>query len=152
MFTVARGLFNFLLLKTMRSKAFDWVYQHLNKPWNHGPREKVSLNQAVAFLNELLKVAPEAIQALLESRVPCGEKLAHHPSVQVITKDGQAVVGLLGILNGLFGKDKNGIPQIIAEYDKAEGKLMQFWAKEDWEFQIRLWDAILECAQRIRRQ
>ena len=120
MFTVARSLFYLLLLKTMRSKTFDWFYQHLNKPWSYGLRRKVSVDQTVIFLNELLKIDPETIQSLVESRVPCGNKLAHHPSVQVMIKDDQAMVGLLGILNGLFGREKQGIGQIVAEVD-ADG-------------------------------
>jgi len=142
MFTVARGLFNLLLLKTMRSRSFDWIYRWLNRPWDYGLREKVTLGQTVIFLNQLLKADPEAIQKLLVSRVPCGDRLANHPAVQVLSTASGPMIGLLGILNGLFGKDRAGLGQIIAECDREDGKLKGFWTREEWQFQMDLLENI----------
>jgi len=149
MLTVARGLFNILLLKTMRSRTFDWIYRQFHKPWDYGPRAKVSPSQTVIFLNELLKIDPEAIQGVFDSRVPCNDKIAHHPSVQVMTKNGRTVVGMLGILNGLFGKDKDGGAQIIAEYGSADGKLKAFWTQKDWQYQMELVEIIKSCQEQV---
>lgn len=66
-------------------------------------RESVSVQDAIDFLNDLVKVDPKAVEALVGVRVPCNEDLADHPTVQVGVKDGKAEFGLLGVLNGLFG-------------------------------------------------
>ncbi len=82
---------------------------------------------AIAFLNGLLQTDPEAVRALVETRVPCNEAMAQHPSVQVSVDDGveQRTVGLLGILNGLIGVDDDGWGFLAAEFDD-EGKLTRF--------------------------
>ena len=148
MFTVARGLFNLLLLKTMRSKSLDWLYRQFNRPWDYGYRDRVSLTQAVILLNELVKADPETMQALLEARVPCGASLARHPSIQLLMKDGRPRVGLLGVLNSLFGKGADGQAQIIAESDGTNGRLCHFWTREDWNFQMDLAKALREMEEK----
>jgi hypothetical protein len=62
----------------------------------------------VAYLNDLCELDRPAIGALLANRVPCNEKLADHPSCQVITQHGGWHVGLLGLLNGLCGTYESG--------------------------------------------
>jgi hypothetical protein len=57
----------------------------------------------IAFLNEVARIDPQALRALIEQRVPCGDALADHPSVQVDASTSPAHVGLLGILNGFCG-------------------------------------------------
>lgn len=53
------------------------------------------------FLNEILKADKEAVDRIFDTRVPCNSELAEHPTVQVgIGGDGNAEVGILGILNG----------------------------------------------------
>ncbi len=148
MFKIARGLFNLLLLKSMRSRSLDWLYRQFNRPWDYGYRDKVSLGQAVILLNELVKAGPETMKALLEARVPCAENLARHPSVQVLMKDGRPMVGLLGVLNGLFGKGADGQAQIIAESDGTNCQLCHFWTREDWKFQIDLAKALREMEEK----
>jgi hypothetical protein len=66
--------------------------------------------QIVHYLNDLLKLSPEAISMLIEHRVPCTQELADHPTVQAVDgeKSGTYVVGLLGILNGLCGCRSTG--------------------------------------------
>lgn len=62
------------------------------------------------------------MQALVESRVPCNDALADHPTVQVGEgPGGRPVVGLLGILNGLVS---DGL--LCAVYDDESGKLLSF--------------------------
>ncbi len=75
----------------------------------------------VEYLDELIKIDPKAMQALVEARVPCGDALSDHPTVQCgIRKDGEgAEVGLIGILNGLCGalEDGYGAVSVIVEQD-----------------------------------
>jgi len=76
--------------------------------------EQRSIDDTIAFLNELLAIDEPAISALVKTRAPCGTGLADHASVQVgfqpgTTKsDGLWEVGLLGVLNGLFGTIEGG--------------------------------------------
>ena len=76
------------------------------------------------LLNSLLKIDHDAIEQLVETRVPCNEALANHPNVPVLLlDDGQTKVGLLGILNGIIaGAGDDRI--LVGIYD--ENKLMKF--------------------------
>lgn len=94
-------------------------------------RETATIDDAIAFLNHLLKVDAEAIRALVETRVPCGEALTNHPTVQVQAHGSEPPsVGLLGLLNGLFGTEPDGGGPIAAVFDvvcpncgKQEGRI-----------------------------
>jgi len=70
----------------------------------HNPRPLIE------FLNEALKIDPEAIISLVEKRVRCNEKMADHPSIQVGSGKikGSTKVGLLGLLNGFCGTIEKG--------------------------------------------
>ena len=68
-------------------------------------KENISLDETIEFLNILLLIDQEAIQNLVNARVICNNRLARHPTVQVYGDGENLVVGLLGILNGLFGTD-----------------------------------------------
>lgn len=79
----------------------------------------------VRLLNEAVKVDRQAVQDLIECRVPCNKGLADHPTIQVSAFDeqtgeptpGEYKVGLLGILNGLFGTDCEGWGFITANFN-----------------------------------
>ena len=82
--------------------------------------------QAISFLNELIALDPQAITALVESRVPCNQALADHPTVQVSATTGNGFsVGLLGVLNGLFGAREDGWGFITAVFDD-NGQITEF--------------------------
>lgn len=71
-------------------------------------RETVTLDEAIAVINSLLALDRMAISRLLMTRHPVNAGVAGHPTVQVF-RQGQAVsVGALGLLNALFGKDREG--------------------------------------------
>jgi len=77
----------------------------------------VTVDEAVSALNTMLEADPEAMTKLVHRRVPCNERLADHPTCQVGGgEDGPWVVGLLGILNGIFGRE-NGAGHIAALID-----------------------------------
>ena len=88
------------------------------------PMNKVDAAGAVAFLNSLLEFDKQAIKSLIDSRVFCNKELQNHPTVQVGGIDGTQV-GLLGILNGMFGCDDKGNGYILAVYDD-ERNLIKF--------------------------
>lgn len=94
-------------------------------PWN-----PVTPDDAITYLNELVKLDPKAMNALVETRHPCNQALADHPTAQVATSNGGlASVGLLGILNGLFGVDEDGWGPITANFDN-DGALTNFTKTE----------------------
>ena len=82
------------------------------------------------MLNRALEKDPRAIMDLIEYRIPCEPVLAEDPTIQVTgeessigTEDGDVVyrndykIGLLGLLNGLFGVDEEGWGFIAAVFD-----------------------------------
>jgi len=85
----------------------------------------ISIGHAIKVLNRALESDPVAIQVLIDARVPCNDKLRMDPTVQV-SKD--SMVGLLGIINGLFGADFDGYGTIAAKYES--GKLVEFYDLE----------------------
>jgi len=83
-------------------------------------RQSVTYDDVIEFLNELLEIDAEAVKQLVESRVPCKMLLAEHPTVQVRAQDDEHWVGLLGILNGLFGTYRDGCGPIAVCYEEFE--------------------------------
>ncbi len=99
---------------------------HKVKKWTG--KETITLNEAISFLNEILDLNPNLIQKLINDRFPCNQSICDHPTIQVhapiSTKGQQPRVGLLGILNGLFGIDQNHFGGITAcgDIDKIKKK------------------------------
>jgi hypothetical protein len=90
-----------------------------------------NVDKVLTFLNELVALDRAAVERLVETRVQCNDAIADHPSVQVgKDADGNPVVGLLGIVNGLMGTqpegaNKPGWGYIAASFDDG-GKLAGF--------------------------
>ena len=83
----------------------------------------VTIQEVIALLNEAAQLDSEAIRALVDHQVPCNYNLADHPTIQVgCTEDGEPRLGVLGIINGLFGVDENAHGPVIADVpdDPAE--------------------------------
>lgn len=79
-------------------------------------RETVTIDDVIKYLNELVYLDRKAIETLSDFRVDCNEKIANHPTVQVVQKDNKFSVGLIGLLNGLFGIREDGWGEITAVY------------------------------------
>lgn len=65
-----------------------------------------AIEEAVAVLNRIHAADPSVLPRLIDHRVECNQTLARDPTVQVGRIDGaddRWEVGLLGIVNGLFG-------------------------------------------------
>lgn len=88
-------------------------------------RGSVTVDEAITLLNEAVQRDPDAIETLLESHVPCNALLAQHPTIQCWLVDRKPRVGLLGILNGLFGVDEYRYGPIMSVHDGA-GRLLRF--------------------------
>jgi len=92
---------------------------------------KISIEQAVAFLNDLLRIDSLAVQVLIEAEVATGPEMADHPTVQVAPQasfdrpTGLYMLRFLGLLNGLFGTaDPSRV--IAAVYHDDTRKLLRF--------------------------
>jgi len=89
-------------------------------------KKEITVNNAINCLNEIFKHDPEAVALLVKNRIPCNKALAAHESVQVRENcDGKFSVGILGILNGLFGADEKGYGPIAAVCEK-DGTITSF--------------------------
>jgi len=89
----------------------------------------ITVEQAVEVLNRAYDVDPVAMQNLIRNRVICTEELAEDPTIQVgELVDGIFEVGMLGIINGIFGADENSIGHIAAK--THGGMLMGFMVYE----------------------
>ena len=98
---------------------------------NNMLKSNISLKETIAFFNDLLKVDPYAITKLIDKRVHCNKALADHPTVQVqVYADEEFRVGVLGVLNGLFGISETGYGQISAIIDN-DGFIKEFIKTED---------------------
>lgn len=85
--------------------------------------KSVTVQDVIALLNEAAKLDLAAIRALVDHQVPCNCGLADHPTIQVgCTEDGDPRLGVIGIINGLFGVDENAHGPVIADVpdDPAE--------------------------------
>lgn len=89
----------------------------------------------VDLLNEAFALDPQAMQALFAHRVPCNSALRDHPTIQVAAA-GEALpgaatapactVGVIGLLNGLFGVDERGWGHICGRWDDQSPTLLGF--------------------------
>lgn len=98
-------------------------------------RDSVTISDVLDLLNSAVKCDAEAMHNLVEHRVPCNVPLAEHETIQVVreqnwqqnSKKNPYSVGLLGLVNGLFGTNTRGWGPIAAVYEDGEGgKLIRF--------------------------
>ena len=89
--------------------------------------EHKSPEHAVRLLNELFKLDPAFMKALLVVRVPVNDAIVGHPTVQVAKGPGDGcVAGILGILNGIFGCDGDDRGYIAMTYNDETTELEGF--------------------------
>lgn len=78
-----------------------------------------AIDQAIKVLNRIHAADPTVMPALISHRVPCNEAVAADPAVQVGVIPAGFEVGILGIINGIFGCDSSGRGFIAADYDEG---------------------------------
>ena len=85
--------------------------------------QSITIDDAINFLNELIARDEDAMTSLVNQRVICNENMAFHPTVQVgINENKEYIVGMIGILNGLFGINTNKYGYITFVF-REDGKL-----------------------------
>lgn len=82
-------------------------------------KETISIEDVISLLNEAVATDAEAMQNLINQRVSCNKELAAHPTIQVMAnKEGtEYKVGIVGLLNGMFGTAPDGYGAIAAMFD-----------------------------------
>jgi hypothetical protein len=82
-------------------------------------KQNVSAQEVCDLLNEMLKVDYSCTSALFSHREKCNKDMADHPTIQVrqYPDDEYSSVGILGILNGLFGIREDGMGAICMEVE-----------------------------------
>lgn len=121
--------------ETVRRRLGDWatVMTWLSRDQSQA---SISLDHVLARLNEWTQMDTTAMEALIEKRTRCNDALADAPSIQALKcEEGEGFeVGVLGVLNGLFGSieegEKKGWGQIAAVFDDS-GRLQEFRRSED---------------------
>ena len=90
-------------------------------------KESITIDDAVVYLNSILEADPLAVRSLLCLRVPCNVTLADHPSAQVDAAWNEGfTVGLLGVINGLFGVNEFEWGVIACILDAEKNKVKSF--------------------------
>ena len=92
-----------------------------------------AINQAIDVLNRAVEADAVAMEKLCSSRTPCNQALADDPTIQVGTWEGETTVGMIGVLNGLFGINEHGWGAIGAIFE-SDGSLSGFkrTSPADW--------------------
>lgn len=95
---------------------------------NYTKEERLQLaHDFIRVLNSAVALDKHAMHVLAENRIRCNKELAQHPTIQVQTTQQSNTtgacalvdvhkVGLVGILNGILGKDEFGHAYIAASY------------------------------------
>ena len=101
----------------------------------------MNADDAIRLLNEMLVADRDAIEQLVNHHVVCNDVLGEHPTVQTElfverhSAQGKSEftdspisyrVGMLGIINGLFGVDEKQNGFIAARFDDKTRQLIAF--------------------------
>jgi len=96
-------------------------------------RDEVSAQYVVDFLNELLRLDKYALTDMMSERITVNKGLKNHPLLK--TKElveGVREVGLLAIINGLFGLEGETFA-IEVVLDKRTEVITEFKLTEPWK-------------------
>ena len=103
-------------------------------------RDEVSAQFVVEFLNQLLRLDKYALTDMMSERIVVNRDLRNHPTIQtswtgkVLPKeDGKPPeVGLLAIINGMFGMEGETFA-IEVVLDKRTDVILEFKLTEPWK-------------------
>ena len=87
-------------------------------------KESITIQEVADLLNSAVAADQETMQRLVELRLVCNQSLAEHETIQVKenSEEGTMNVGILGIINGMFGvSDKGGALGAVYEVVCAHG-------------------------------
>ena len=93
-------------------------------------KQSVTIEEVIKLLNEMIRLDPDATYKLFRRmKEYCNEDLANHADIMVDghSEPGRYKVGLLGILNGLFGRNTKGFGAIYMDIDTDRSTIKRFW-------------------------
>jgi len=67
------------------------------------------VTKAIDVLNDALSRDPEAMTRLVNLRVPCRKELGQHSTIRIQRLGDEHRVGILGLINGIFGDWPSGV-------------------------------------------
>lgn len=102
-------------------------------------RRHASVQDVIDLLNELNRTDGDVVSALVNTRYRCNEAVRRHPTVQVDCSEGSPRLGVVGLLNGLFGADEGGYGPITAVMDNRN-KVLRFQRTPSPEERRRAWE------------
>ena len=90
-------------------------------------KEKITAQDACDLLNELLMLDYGCTASLIMHQECCNDAVAKHPFVQVqcYKKDKYPLLGIVGVINGMFGTREDGMGAICYEID-VNDKILGF--------------------------
>lgn len=96
------------------------MVENKRKTWREN--SSVSVGETVEFLNEMLGLDRQFTERLMWARIRCNRQIAEHESIQCRSEPGggRGKAGFLGVLNGVFGIDKNGFGPITGDVDEMD--------------------------------
>ncbi|HBC94229.1 MAG TPA: hypothetical protein DCZ10_15375 [Pelotomaculum sp.] len=82
-------------------------------------KESVTIEDAIELLNDAFSKDPDAMHELVTTRFSCNEVLADHQTIQVWSnkEKNDFKVGIIGLLNGIFGTADDGWGAIASDFD-----------------------------------
>ena len=99
-------------------------------------KESITIKEAVDFLNDALNTDSKAVTELFFDRKKCNVYMANHETIQCGMIKDEYCVGVLGLLNGMFGIDENGYGAIMMVIE--EGEITKFKkVKEGIDYDIK---------------
>ncbi|MDO8640823.1 MAG: hypothetical protein Q7R33_04715 [Nitrosarchaeum sp.] len=89
-------------------------------------KKNITAKQVCNTLNELLKLDPKCAHDLVSYRTKCNKAVADHPTIQVqqFMVDKFPKIGIIGLINGMFGIRNDGMGAICFEIQN--GKILRF--------------------------
>jgi hypothetical protein len=89
--------------------AAAYSYIKYRRFYLEGDIDRLMGRVIINFMNDMTHLDSDAIKKLVKTRVQCNERMAEHPTLQVMQgEDNKYYVGLMGILNGIVGCDEQG--------------------------------------------
>ena len=86
----------------------------------------ISIEDVCEILNDLLKIDYDACFRLVNHRETCNVKVYNHPTIMVAEIAGEYTVGIIGLLNGMFGIREDGFGQLCYNMDNDSEKITEF--------------------------
>ena len=88
-------------------------------------KQSITVQDICVLLNEMLVLDYSCVHSLVMHRVICNEEIEDHETIQVQQhkNDEHCKVGMIGILNGVFGIEKGRCPIC---YEIEDGRILKF--------------------------